>query len=40
LLLDLISGYGYRPLRAFATYLLVVGAFASKCALLAYFGMT
>lgn len=28
LLLDLISGYGYRPLRSFATYLLVVGAFA------------
>lgn len=28
LLLGLIAGYGYRPLRSFATYLLVVGAFA------------
>jgi uncharacterized protein YjbI with pentapeptide repeats len=28
LLLDLIAGYGYRPLRSFATYLLVVIAFA------------
>jgi hypothetical protein len=26
--LDLISGYGYRPMRSFITYLLVVGAFA------------
>ncbi len=28
LVLDLIAGYGYRPLRSIATYLLVVGAFA------------
>jgi uncharacterized protein YjbI with pentapeptide repeats len=28
LLLDLISGYGYRPMRDFITYLLVVGTFA------------
>lgn len=28
LVLWLISGYGYRPLRSFITYLLVVGAFA------------
>src|SRR5690348_8609675 len=27
-LLDLISGYGYKPLRSFIVYLLVVGAFA------------
>jgi hypothetical protein len=27
-LLDLISGYGYRPMRSFITYLLVVGVFA------------
>lgn len=26
--LDLISGYGYNPLRSFVTYLLVVGVFA------------
>jgi uncharacterized protein YjbI with pentapeptide repeats len=29
LLLDIISGYGYRPLRSFITYLLVVLAFAA-----------
>jgi uncharacterized protein YjbI with pentapeptide repeats len=28
LFLDLISGYGYRPIRSFVTYLLVVGTFA------------
>jgi hypothetical protein len=28
LLLDLMSGYGYRPLRAFLTYVLVIVAFA------------
>jgi Pentapeptide repeats (8 copies) len=27
-LLDIISGYGYKPLRSFFTYLLVVGVFA------------
>lgn len=27
-LLDLISGYGYKPLRSFITYLLVIGLFA------------
>jgi uncharacterized protein YjbI with pentapeptide repeats len=27
-LLDLISGYGYKPMRSFITYLLVVGVFA------------
>ncbi len=37
---DLVSGYGYSPLRAFITYLLVVGAFAGVYALLAYFGLT
>lgn len=29
LLLDLISGYGYRPLRSFATYIIAVLAFAA-----------
>jgi uncharacterized protein YjbI with pentapeptide repeats len=33
-LLDLISGYGYRPLRSFITYLLVVLSFAA-----AYFAL-
>ena len=28
LLLDLMAGYGYKPLRSFVTYLLVVGGFA------------
>lgn len=28
LLLDLISGYGYRPLRSLLTYMLVIGGFA------------
>jgi pentapeptide repeat protein len=28
-LLDLVSGYGYHPLRSLATYLLVVGGFAA-----------
>ncbi len=27
-LLDLISGYGYKPMRSFITYLLVIGLFA------------
>jgi hypothetical protein len=34
LLLDLISGYGYRPLRSFVTYALVVLGFAA-----AYFAL-
>jgi len=34
LLLDATSGYGYRPLRSFSTYLLVVGAFAATYYLL------
>ena len=29
LLLDLVSGYGYRPMRSFITYVLVVLAFAA-----------
>jgi uncharacterized protein YjbI with pentapeptide repeats len=29
LLLDLISGYGYRPIRSFVTYVLVIVAFAA-----------
>jgi hypothetical protein len=37
LLLGLISGYGYRPLRSFATYLLVVFAFAGAYLLNAQF---
>jgi hypothetical protein len=40
LLLGLISGYGYRPLRSFITYLVLVGTFAGIYALLAYFGLT
>ena len=39
-ILDLICGYGYRPLRSFITYVLVAGAFAVSYALLAYFGLT
>jgi uncharacterized protein YjbI with pentapeptide repeats len=38
--LDLISGHGYKPTRAFMTYLFVVGAFAAAYALLAYLGLT
>jgi uncharacterized protein YjbI with pentapeptide repeats len=38
--LDLVSGYGYRPLRSFATYVFVVSAFAGLYALLAYLGLT
>lgn len=34
LLLDLISGYGYKPARSFATYLIVILSFA-----LLYFGL-
>jgi hypothetical protein len=34
LFLDLISGYGYRPIRSFLTYLLVVLGFAA-----AYFAL-
>jgi hypothetical protein len=34
LLLDLIAGYGYRPLRSVATYLLVVLGFAAAYYLL------
>jgi hypothetical protein len=37
LLLDLISGYGYRPLRSIATYVLVVLAFAGAYLLNAQF---
>jgi hypothetical protein len=33
-LLDLVSGYGYRPLRSFVTYLLVVLGFAGTYFLL------
>jgi hypothetical protein len=33
-LLDRIAGYGYKPLRSFATYALVVGAFAAAYYLL------
>ncbi|HEX6543283.1 MAG TPA: pentapeptide repeat-containing protein [Ktedonobacterales bacterium] len=33
-LLDLISGYGYKPLRSFTTYLLVIVAFAAAYYLL------
>lgn len=40
LCLDIIAGYGFRPLRSFATYLVVVGAFAGVYALLAHFGLT
>jgi len=29
LFLDLISGYGYRPMRSFITYVLVILAFAA-----------
>jgi len=36
LLLDATSGYGYRPLRSFLTYLLVVVAFAITYALLGH----
>lgn len=39
-LLDLISGYGYRPLRSFITYVVVNGLFAVTYALLAYFNVT
>ena len=28
LFLDLISGYGYRPIRSFITYMLIIGVFA------------
>jgi len=38
--LDLVSGYGYRPLRSFATYLFVVGLFAGVYGLLATLGWT
>ncbi|HEX8035384.1 MAG TPA: pentapeptide repeat-containing protein [Ktedonobacterales bacterium] len=37
LLLDLISGYGYRPLRSIATYVLVILAFAGAYLLNAQF---
>jgi Pentapeptide repeats (8 copies) len=40
LFLGLIAGYGYRALRSFATYLVVVGAFAGLYAVLAHFGLT
>jgi uncharacterized protein YjbI with pentapeptide repeats len=36
LLLDATSGYGYRPLRSFLTYLLVVGTFAITYSLLGH----
>ena len=35
LLLDVISGYGFKPLRSIVTYLIVLGIFAA-----AYFGVT
>ena len=34
-LLDLISGYGYKPLRSIVTYLVVIASFAA-----AYFALT
>jgi hypothetical protein len=39
-LLDVIAGYGYRPLRSAATYVVVNALFALTYALLAYFGLT
>jgi uncharacterized protein YjbI with pentapeptide repeats len=38
--LDLVSGHGYKPSRAFMAYVIIVGAFAVAYALLAYFGLT